>query len=81
MDSYAGDGLGPFLEVCRVFGRAEDSQSLERLLRRFESLLRDTSLVHQWDGLREKWLGSRRDLIQEFLADRDSTISAVKTRR
>jgi hypothetical protein len=81
MDSYAGNGLGPFLRACRTFGRAEDSGLLEQLLGRFEPLLKDTSLVRQWDWMREKNRGGREAVIRAFLADRDSTISAVKARR
>jgi hypothetical protein len=80
MDSYARDGLGPFLRVCRVFGRADDAQALDQLLARFEHLLRDRSLRQEWDPSRAKWLGSREDLIQSFVEDRDSTIAAVKSR-
>jgi hypothetical protein len=79
MSSYAGDGLGPFLRVCREFGRAEDSGNLEGLLGRFESLLRDSSLVQDWVG-HEKWRGRREDLIEQFMADRDSTLSAVRAK-
>lgn len=81
MDCYAGDGLGPFLHVCRVFGRAEDARTLERLLGRFEVLLRDASLVRQWDPMRAQWGESREEVIESFLTDRDSTITAVKARR
>jgi hypothetical protein len=81
MDSYAGDGLGPFLRVCREFGRAEDSGNLERLLGRFESLLQDSSLVQDWDWMREKSQGGREHVIEKFMADRDSTLSAVRAKR
>lgn len=80
MDSYAGDGLGPFLRVCRAFGRAKDAKSLEQLLRRFSALLRDPNLAQQWDFFRERDLGQREDLIGSFEANRDSAIIAMKAR-
>lgn len=81
MDSYAGDGLGVFLQVCRTFGRASDVPELRGLLGRFEVLLRDTSLAQQWDGNRAKWLGDRTDLLESFTLDRDSTLAVVAGRR